>query len=401
MSNDKNLIPILNEHAKTPLSRLQKQFNSRIKRINKAKEDVEKLTLFIKTAQTKIAEHIDPVTEQIMKHRAEILKKLDFWYDNKYFRKNEKQKIAEIVVEGAVDLISGHGMNELKELHDKYSEQTYDEFFAEEEGRMKEFLAEEIKEHMGFDFDFEGMDMTNPEEFLAKMAAMMEENAEKIIDFQKEKIEPKKSKKEKEKEKTKAQLAKEEKQKEELKNISKITKTIYNQLVKEYHPDREFDEKEREWKTRIMQRVTIAYKEDDLFELLRLKLELSTHKETEVKNLPEKELKYYNKILMEQINELEDKKFALKNPPPPHDHLEEYLRCKTVKTLEKKVLAKKKVLEDNITDLNFRLKYELNTKTNTRNYLKGYTLAAEQMDMGSLIDMLSASMFDDDDDFFA
>lgn len=398
MDKNNNLIPILNEHAKTPLSRLQKQFNSRIKRINKAKADVQKLEEIIKVAQTKVAEHINPVLEEIAHNRGEIIKKLDFWYGDKYFKKKEKQKLAEIIEEESVDLISNNGLDELKEIHDKHSGQSYDDFFAKEESRMKDYLSGEIKEHMGIDFDFEGMDMNNPEEFLAKMAAMMQESEGEIRDFMNEKENP--TSKKNSKKKTKTQIAKEEKQKEELKNISKITKTIYNQLVKEYHPDRELDEKEREWKTEIMKKVTLAYKEDDLFELLKLKLELSTHKETHVKDLPETELKYYNKILMEQLHELEHKKHILKNLPPTHEHLEKYLKSRTVKTLERKILADKQGLEENLQTLNMRLNHTLNTKTGTRMYLKSYTLLAERsMDINDLLSKLMSGGYDEDNLF--
>ena len=53
-----------------------------------------------------------------------------------------------------------------------------------------------------------------------------------------------------------------------------------------------------------MKLVTQAYEKDDLFELLRLKIELQ-NSDIESITMADEQLKYYNKILKEQVAELE------------------------------------------------------------------------------------------------
>ena len=84
-------------------------------------------------------------------------------------------------------------------------------------------------------------------------------------------------------------------------------------LVKAFHPDREPDEAEKGRKTEIMHRVTDAYEKGDLLALLRLQLEFERIDQTHLENLAEEQLKYYNKILRQQTQELDGELFTLQN----------------------------------------------------------------------------------------
>jgi hypothetical protein len=74
------------------------------------------------------------------------------------------------------------------------------------------------------------------------------------------------------------------------------------ELVKAFHPDREKDELEKERKTLLMHRITEANEKDDLFELLRLRLELLG---TDFEHSNDENLKYYVKLLNQQVAELQ------------------------------------------------------------------------------------------------
>ena len=60
-----------------------------------------------------------------------------------------------------------------------------------------------------------------------------------------------------------------------------------------------------------MKKVTQAYEQDDLFELLKLKIELQGS-DIESLTMADEHLKYYNKILKEQVNELENNLWQLR-----------------------------------------------------------------------------------------
>lgn len=72
-----------------------------------------------------------------------------------------------------------------------------------------------------------------------------------------------------------------------------------------WHPDRETDPKERDRKTKLMQRVNEAYNKNNLLQLLELQLELEHIDQHSINSLSEDRLKHYNKILKEQVRELD------------------------------------------------------------------------------------------------
>jgi hypothetical protein len=102
----------------------------------------------------------------------------------------------------------------------------------------------------------------------------------------------------------KQQAAEAKKQAEE-KNITKSVRALYVDLVKTLHPDREPDEAERARKTELMKQVTTAYENNELLTLLRLQLELERIDQSHLENLAEDQLRHYNKLLREQVYELE------------------------------------------------------------------------------------------------
>jgi hypothetical protein len=83
-------------------------------------------------------------------------------------------------------------------------------------------------------------------------------------------------------------------------------RTLYLDLVKHLHPDREPTEAEKARKTELLQRVTTAYEAGELLTLLRLQLELQRIDQSHLENLAEDQLKYYNKLLKEQARELDE-----------------------------------------------------------------------------------------------
>ncbi|WP_201981379.1 hypothetical protein [Hymenobacter rubidus] len=102
------------------------------------------------------------------------------------------------------------------------------------------------------------------------------------------------------------QQAAEEKKQAEEKNTTKAVRTLYVDLVKALHPDREPDEAEKNRKTELLKQVTTAYEANELLTLLRLQLELQRIDQSHLENLAESQLKYYNKLLKEQARELDE-----------------------------------------------------------------------------------------------
>ena len=101
------------------------------------------------------------------------------------------------------------------------------------------------------------------------------------------------------------QLAREAQQQAEAEHVSRSIREVYRKLASALHPDRENDPQERQRKTALMQRANDAYARNNLLQLLELQLELEHIDQTALDNMSEERLKHYNKVLKEQLAELD------------------------------------------------------------------------------------------------
>ncbi|OLY90794.1 hypothetical protein SAMN05444008_12321 [Cnuella takakiae] len=77
---------------------------------------------------------------------------------------------------------------------------------------------------------------------------------------------------------------------------------LYKELAKKIHPDLEQDEAKKEWKHQLMQQLTEARKNKDLYTLLRIKAQLEeSAAET---NWPLQQLQRFNKLLQQKLDAL-------------------------------------------------------------------------------------------------
>jgi len=88
-------------------------------------------------------------------------------------------------------------------------------------------------------------------------------------------------------------------------HASQSIREVYRKLVSALHPDREPDAAERLRKTGLMQRVNQAYDKDDLLSLLQLQLEIEQINTKALGSLADDRLRHYNKVLSDQLGELQ------------------------------------------------------------------------------------------------
>jgi len=93
---------------------------------------------------------------------------------------------------------------------------------------------------------------------------------------------------------------------QEAKLVSQSIREIYRKLASALHPDRESDAVRRNEKTAMMQRVNQAYAANDLLSLLELQLEIEQIDAKHIANASARQVKHYNRILAEQLEELRD-----------------------------------------------------------------------------------------------
>jgi hypothetical protein len=274
------IVHIADKTKQKKLSKAQKQFNQLIKKIADQKKLLFEWQDTLPQYNQRLTESYTPLMTKFNHQRIEWLHLLDRAYNNKNFSNADKKKLHHLLSELSHELVFSHGKEELKELYNKYA--AAGDFDSE-----KAMLAETLIQDDDFNF-------SSPEKTPAELE---KENA-------------------KQDKKTAKQLEKEAKQQQEQEKISKSIQSVYRQLVASLHPDREPDEQERERKTKLMQKVNVAYGKKDLLQLLELQLAVEQIDQAHLNNLSEDRLKHFNKVLQEQFTELseeiEDIEFAFK-----------------------------------------------------------------------------------------
>jgi hypothetical protein len=359
------IIPIIQHKKGEVLSKLQKQFNANVKKIQDLKDDLERVETQIREVQVRVQGELIPLEEKVAEVRTDYVLLLDSIYDDKFFRKKEKEKIAYLINEEVYDLIKTFDKTELLPIHDKYAEETFEEVDKDATDLEKNMAKSMLRDMFGIDVDFEQYgDLNDPE----SMARMMAELEEKMTQKQLEEKE-KQQTRQQNKKKTTKQIEAEKKREEESKNLNKTARSIYTELVKELHPDKEADEQEKIWKTEVMKRVTEAYEKDDLYNLLKLQIEYLNHDLSNQEHVTEDKLNYYNKILKEQIKELEAQLYGMRTMPSPNDFIQRLNATGTKGQVDYQFRKAKKDLNDRMVIYKNTMRVLKNNKE-AREYLK-------------------------------
>ena len=292
---------------KTPLSKAQKEFNRLTKKIGELETELEGFRTAATAIQQRVQTEYAPLLRDYNAQRANLVRVIDRAHDQPGTTKTEKKKLVDLIVNLAYDLISKHGMDDLKPIFDKYDADGFDATDTEADGQISEVMKEMMASMYGIKFD-ETVDVSTKEKFMAyvdeQMKARRADHEERQQAHDERKAKKPKSVKQQERE-AKKQV--------EEKNITKAVRTLYMDLVKAFHPDREPDEAEKIRKTGIMQRITEAYEKSDLLALFRLQLEYNRIDQKHLETLAEDQLKYYNKILKQQADELGEELYGLQS----------------------------------------------------------------------------------------
>ena len=281
------------------LSKAQKQFNTLSQKIEAEKKRLLEWQETIPTYNRKVSGEFEKLVEAYNSERVKMAQLLDRAYENKLFKKTDKAKLRHLITEITAGLIAERGMVELKDLHDKHSDVDFDTFQQEGDALAGDILKTMMEDMYGVEIDGD-IDLSSPEQMAdllhEKLQVRKEQEAE-----QQRKAEERRS----QRPKSAKQLAQEAKKQEEEQTISQSIREVYRKLTSALHPDREQDSAERERKTEIMQRVNVAYTKKDLLSLLELQLEAEQIDQSHMNNIAEDRLKYINKILKGQLEELQ------------------------------------------------------------------------------------------------
>lgn len=296
---DHKIIRIVQTSEDRSLSKAQKLFNTLTQKIDAEKQRLLEWQEAIPTYNYKVTKDYEVQVEAFNAERIKMAQLLDRAYENKLFKKTDKAKIQHLICEITAQLIGDHGKAELKDLHDKHSDVDFDTVQQESDAVAGDFLKTMMEDLYGFEVD-DDMDLSSPEKMEALLHEKLKEQQDKDTERQRQREERRHNR-----QKTAKQLEREAKQKEEEQSISQSIRDVYRKLTSALHPDREQDPTERDRKTEIMQRVNAAYTKKDLLRLLELQLEAEQIDQVHMNTIAEDRLKYINKILKGQLDELQ------------------------------------------------------------------------------------------------
>ncbi len=285
-------VSIASDQNNPALSKEQKAFNSLIKQIDKRRKRLGAWETAASAFQQQYVNDLLPLEQTTTSLQIRMVHCLDRAHGQKGLTQAERRKTAAVIVDWARDLIDEE--ESLKTIYNKYNPIDYDSETASEVDNMKSLFEAMFGVELGDE------DISSPEDLLQHAQAHMEQQQEQAeaetIAREARRAARKKSPK---------QLAAEARAHEEQAQISLSIREVYRKLASALHPDREADPLERDRKTKLMQRVNAAYTKNNLLQLLELQLELEHIDQHSINGISENRLKHYNKVLKEQVRELD------------------------------------------------------------------------------------------------
>lgn len=279
------------------LSKAQKTFNSLIAKIEKQRLLLAEWEAAVPRYQQRHLAVLTPLITESTRLWREFVFGLDRACSFKPLGKADRVLLEEMVRELARELAGEGDDAEMKALYNRYGGD-----FDQEKSAALSGMKSLFESSLGMDLG-DGLDMSDPEAFMEQMRAKLEREEEAHQEARRA-AKPQRAK-------TAKQRAKEEMLLAEEQRVSQSLREIYRKLVSALHPDRELDADERVRKTKLMQQVNQAYERKDLLALLELQLKVEHIDQAALNSLSEERLGYFNKLLKEQLGEIEAQVFQI------------------------------------------------------------------------------------------
>jgi len=289
------------------LNKNQLKFNKLIEELKTLADQFEIQKEELPKLHKRFVEIAKPIDKKILLANHKLIQSADVFYREMKLSKNQKEIVKAFIILKIRKLPEVPPV-EIQEVFDRYAEVTFKEELEDEKKRMNENLSRMIremfnlKEDVDLGIDPELSEEENQKRILEKLSEMgihpHSRNSQETEDPFSPQDRPK----------TEKQLVKERmeqlKKEKEDELRKKSFKTIYTELMKAFHPDKETDIERKAEKEEISKKITVAYGNQDFFTLLKLEAEFLTRQEGRFQSLPEDQLSYYLKMVTTQKNEL-------------------------------------------------------------------------------------------------
>lgn len=288
-----------------PLNKSQQAFNRLTARIASLKKEIEGLNEKLRILQNSYEKEVRPEVLVLGRVKIEMAHLLHEKRTMVKLAKTVKSDLDDLIYELLDDAFYVvEPSDKDKALFAQYNDVSFEEEAQRQQADMSAMFADMLFQQTGFKMDPSMLNDKNPD--LDEIQAWFEEQMNEQEAGGKGKSKRKKNQRSIDKE------AK-EKQKEALKQ--KSIRSIYLSLAKILHPDTETDQNIKAEKEEYMKRVTVAYNNKNLPELLELEMQWVNKHDNQLADTPEDTLKLYNELLKEQAENLkEELYFVTQNP---------------------------------------------------------------------------------------
>ncbi len=291
----------ITQPAAQALSPAQKRFNTLLKRIEQARGTVAAWQRQVPVYLEAHVALVVPLLAQQAGARREWAFALGGLLDRpKGWTKAERETLTDLLCDAAGALLDEQDEPdaELKALYDRHADTDFDTEQLLDLQAMKDMAATMTGIDLGDDT------VASREELMQRLQAGFA-----AIDAQDEA--PEAAAAPQRRQRAAAQARRESRAEAEARAVTQSLREIYRKLASTLHPDRETDVAAREAKNALMQRANQAYAANDLLTLLELQLQTEQIDAGHMARASAVQLKHYNKVLAEQLEELQDEQARL------------------------------------------------------------------------------------------
>ncbi len=289
-SNDDNKTDKKSTHA-------ERVYKFRMQRLQYIKKDIGATRTQIEKARNHVRRELMPIIDRIATQKFEYVRILDEAYEKQFFTLKQKEHIRKLIEDRSHQLLQQYRFEPARKMYKKY-----------------------VKHNRNLDTDVFGSASDVAKEFAEAVNDL-------LFDWRKDREKDKKSKKrfdinsdsdnpDEENESfrienfdtgNKKRVVFHSDKKNKPFDTAQALRILYTRLAKDLHPDLERDEKRKVEKNDVMRRLTEAYKNEDLYELLQIQFEYNAdNSENYTDALPEEQLKVINETLLAQIKKLQE-----------------------------------------------------------------------------------------------
>lgn len=272
---------------KAPLSAGQKRFNSLLVKIEAQGKILESWNKAVPECQTLWAKEFHPSLAELRQHDRKLLGFLDDASDRIKFSKKDRETLQDIICQLAETLMGEEDHAEITRIFKKHSNLDLEANQQQEYDLLRASVEDAFGIDLGDDVDFTSVDAVHE-----RLQQKIDEAADNAANAAKHE----------DKEKSARDIREEAEQQKGSQSLREVSR----KLVSALHPDRETDATERDRKTIMMQRVNQAYADNDLLSLLHLQIEIEQIDQSHIDSIPADRLKHYNRLLADQLLQLQD-----------------------------------------------------------------------------------------------